>query len=446
MESIKDVWSSVLNYLKNHKDISEVAYDVWITQIEPKKMDDGHVIVSVATDFQKKIIKEHYSSRITEAFENVLGIPLGLKIICSNQDSSNRSLPTDVKDFLDDDSFEKGSEYEYSFENFIVGSSNKFAHAAAQAVASRPAGYYNPLFIYGRSGLGKTHLLYAICNEIRKNYPDFKIIYTKAEYITNELIEAISTGSTAEFRAKYRLVDILLVDDIQFIAGKVSTQEEFFHTFEALHQNNKQIVLTSDRPPKEISTLEDRLLNRFEMGLLADVQSPDFETRIAIIKRKAKLCELNISDKVAEYIATQIKSNVRQLEGAIKRMRAQYLLAGEEPNMIAAQNAIRDMKQDDQPSTLTVEYILSEIARTMNVTPDEIKSSKRSSQISIARQVSAYIIREITSLPMKAIGDELGNRDHSTVVYAIQKVEQKMEKDSSFRNMIEDIIKNINGK
>ena len=443
METIKEVWSGILEYLHNQDDISEVAYNVWITCIEPLSIEDGEVVVYVHTDFQKKIVTEHYAAKFREAFEKVMGIPLGLRIRSGEEDRDSRPAPA-----ADDGNLFAGrsSDQEYTFENFIVGSSNKFAHAASQAVASKPAGYYNPLFIYGGSGLGKTHLLYAICNEIQKNTPDVRIIYTKGEYITNELIEAIQKGQTAEFRSKYRQVDVLLVDDIQFISGKVSTQEEFFHTFDALHQANKQIVLTSDRPPREIATLEERLRTRFEMGLLADIQPPDLETWIAIIKRKAQLLDLHISDDICEYIANQLKSNVRQLEGAVKRMRAQYLLAGDQPSLLTAQNAIRDIRNDSQPVPITVERIITEVARTMNVTPEDIRSTKRSSPISQARQVAAYVVRSITGLPMKSIGEEFGTRDHSTIVYAIQKVEARMQKDPSFKGMVNDIIKNISEK
>ncbi|HBT65776.1 MAG TPA: chromosomal replication initiator protein DnaA [Ruminococcaceae bacterium] len=446
METIKEAWSGILDYLRKQDDISEVAYNVWISCLEPHAIEDGDVIVHVNTNFQRKIISEHYSSKLCEAFTHVLGIPLGLKIISEEDSGSDDSIAFDEPSDPGNLFGQKNSDYEYSFENFIVGSSNKFAHAASQAVASKPAGYYNPLFIYGGSGLGKTHLLYAICNEIRKNTPSVKIIYTKGEYIANELIEAIGTGTTPEFRAKYRQVDVLLVDDIQFIAGKVSTQEEFFHTFDTLHQANKQIVLTSDRPPKEIATLEERLRTRFEMGLLADIQPPDIETRIAIVKRKAQLLDFAISDNVAEYIAAQLKNNVRQLEGAVKRMRAQFLLGGDQPSIITAQNAIRDIKNDLQPVPITVERIINEVSRTLNVSPDDICSSKRSSPISQARQVAIYVVRDITGLPMKAVGQEFGARDHSTVVYAIQKVESRMEKDLSFKGMVMDIIKNISAK
>ena len=266
METIKEAWTGILNYLQNQNDISEVAFNVWISCIEPYTIEDGNVVVFVQTSFQRKIINEHYQNKLCEAFNHVLGLPLGLKILSRDELSAADSPAAEECGDPGNLFGQKSSDYEYSFENFIVGSSNKFAHAASQAVASKPAGYYNPLFIYGGSGLGKTHLLYAICNEIRKNMPSVKIIYTKGEYIANELIESIGTGTTSEFRAKYRQVDVLLVDDIQFIAGKVSTQEEFFHTFDALHQANKQIVLTSDRPPKEIATLEERLRTALKWG------------------------------------------------------------------------------------------------------------------------------------------------------------------------------------
>ena len=443
METIKEVWSGILDYLHNLDDISEVAYNVWITCIEPRTIEDGEVVVFVHTNFQKKIVSEHYADKLKDAFENVLGIPLGLKIVSGEDlEKTTAAAPPPASGNL----FDGSTDQDYSFENFVVGSSNKFAHAASQAVASKPAGYYNPLFIYGGSGLGKTHLLYAICNEIRKNSPAANILFTKGEYMANELIEAIQKGQTMEFRAKYRQVDVLLIDDIQFISGKVSTQEEFFHTFDALHQANKQIVLTSDRPPREIATLEERLRTRFEMGLLADIQPPDLETRIAIIRRKAQLLDIPITDDIAEYIAGQLKSNVRQLEGAVKCMRAQYLLAGEQPTLVTAQNAIRDIRNDSQPVPITVERIINEVARTMTVTPEDIRSTKRSAPISQARQVAGYVVRSITGLPMKAIGEEFGTRDHSTIVYAIQKVESRMAKDSSFKGMVGDIIKNISEK
>ena len=419
METIKEAWSGILDYLHRQDDISEVAYNVWISCIEPRSIEDGEVVVYVHTQFQKKIIREHYAGKLCDAFLQVLGLPLGLTILSGEDDASSAAKIGGDNPDPGNLFGQKSSDYEYSFENFVVGPSNKFAHAASQAVASKPAGYYNPLFIYGGSGLGKTHLLYAICNEIKRNDPSLRILYTKGEIMTNELIEAIKNGTTAEFRTKYRQVDVLLVDDIQFISGKVSTQEEFFHTFDTLHSNSKQIVLTSDRPPREIATLEDRLRTRFEMGLLADIQPPDLETRIAIVKRKAQLLDFAVT---------------------------LCLIDGDHPSLIIAQTAIRDIRNDNQPVPITVERIINEVARTLSVTPEDIRSNKRSAPISQARQVAEYVVRNITGLPMKAIGEEFGTRDHSTVVYALQKVEQRMNQDPSFKGLVQDIIKNISEK
>ncbi len=441
MELINEVWDGVCAIMKR-SGISQTAYDVWIKPLELRGIEDGEIVLAVNTEFQRKTIHEMYADKLLEAFKEVLGIPLGLRVEtkASTITTENEETATPIEG----NGFPLGGEGDdYTFENFVVGPSNKFAHAASQAVASKPAGLYNPLFIYGGSGLGKTHLLSAICKEIKKNNPASRILYIKGETMMNELIEAIQNGTTAEFHQKYRQVDVLLVDDIQFISGKTSTQVEFFHTFEALHSGGKQIVLTSDRPPKEIATLEERLRSRFEMGLLADIQPPDLETRIAIIRRKAKALDMPLQDDVTEYIANQLKSNIRQLEGVVKRMRALYLLGGEQPTLIAAQNAIRDIRNDNQPVPITVERIITEVARTMNVRPEDIRSGKHSAPISRARQVAAYVVRTITNLPMKSIGEEFGGRDHSTIVYAIQSVEKRMLQDPSFKNMVNDIVKNI---
>lgn len=444
METIKEAWSGILEYLHRSPDISDVAYNTWITCIEPCTIEDNTVVLSVHTNFQRSIVEGQYAEKIKNAFREVLGISFDLKILSKEAEQSTvAEQPSQTFPSAENMLGKNSTDYEYSFENFVVGPSNKFAHAASQAVASKPASDYNPLFIYGGSGLGKTHLLFAICNEVRKNSPNMRILFTKGEFMTNELIESIRNHSTKEFREKYRQVDILLIDDIQFISGKQSTQEEFFHTFDELHQSKKQIVLTSDRPPREIATLEERLRTRFEMGLMADIQPPDLETRIAIIKRKAQLLKLNISDEISEYLASQLKSNVRQLEGAVRRIQARCQLDGALPTQLIAQEAIRDIKNDNQPVPITVERIINEVARTMSVSPSDIRSNKRSASISSARQVAIYAVRNITSLPMKSIGEEFGARDHSTVVYALQKVEERMENNYSFKGMINDIIKNI---
>jgi len=382
----------------------------------------------------------------------VLGFEV--KIVIITESELNINVPAykeEEKPAMDEDpnmkfELEKsfaGAEYDYTFDTFIVGSSNDFAYAACQAVAKRQTGAYNPLFIYGPSGLGKTHLLMAISHEIRRNSPETNIIYVNGEAFANEFITAIGNETTSQFHEKYRSTDILLVDDIQFIAGKERTQEEFFYTFNELHQINKQIVLTSDRPPKDIKTLEDRLRTRFEWGLLTDISTPDFETRIAIIRRKAELLEIEIPDDVAQFIANRLKNNIRQLEGAVKKIKALKLLAGTHPSVSMAQNVISDILNDNKPLPVTIDRIITEISRTYNVSPEDIRSTKRSANISTARQISMYVVREITQISLSSIGEEFGGRDHSTVVYAIGQVEKLMKRDVKAKETIEDIIKNI---
>ena len=411
-----------------------MAFTTWISRIEPVTLDftQGTAILKVPNDFHRQTLERCYTSLLTEALDEVFGPGLKVKFV----------IPEDLGQ-QKEERFQSDTDYDYTFDTFIVGPSNKFAHAASIAVATKPASLYNPLFIYGNSGLGKTHLLYAICNEISFRHPQMNILYIKGDEFTNEMIEAIRHGTTQEFRQRYRKADILLVDDIQFIAGKESTQEEFFHTFNSLYESKRQIVLTSDRPAKDIATLEERLLTRFEWGLTADIQPPDFETRLAIIRRKAELLDITIPENVCEYIANRLKNNIRQLEGTVKKMKAYHLLNGQAPSITTAQAAISDIINNDQPTPFTVEKIIEEVARTFGVTSDEIRSAKRSANISKARQMAMYVVREITQLPTEAIGNEFGGRDHSTVVYALQQMEKNLQKDSKIKATAEDIIKNI---
>lgn len=434
MESFTEVWNLVCDYCKSK--ITDIAYSTWIKRIEPVNLDfaQGVAVIKVPNELHRQTIKHYYMDMLDEAFTQIFGQKIQIRV-CT-PDEAGTEKQNDETPAINDD-------YEFTFDTYIVGSSNKFAHAASMAVANKPATLYNPLFIYGNSGLGKTHLLYAICNEISRTHPEMNIIYIKGDEFTNELIEAIRRGTTAEFHNRYRKADVFLVDDIQFIAGKDSTQEEFFHTFNTLYEAKKQIVLTSDRPPKDIATLEERLLTRFEWGLTADIQPPDFETRIAIIKRKAELLEIELPDSVAEYIANRLKNNIRQLEGAVKKMKAYYLLAGESPSITTAQAAISDIINNDQPTPFTVEKIIDEVARTFGTTGEDIRSAKRSANISSARQMAIYVVREITQLPMTSIGEEFGGRDHSTIVYAIQQVEKGIKRDPKTKATAEDIIKNI---
>ncbi len=435
MESFAEAWEAASKYISEQ--ISDVAFSSWFSRIEPVSVDLDKKLATIKlpSNFHRQIVNKNYYLLLMEAFESVYGVALHPVMVTPEDD-----LPLDPDP---GDMIFNGPDYSYTFNTFIVGPSNRFAHAASQAVSEQPAAAYNPLFIYGNSGLGKTHLMYAICNYIHVHRPKFNIIYVKGDQFTNELIEAIRYNTQPEFRAKYRQADILLVDDIQFIGGKIQTEEEFFHTFNHLYEAKKQIVMTSDRPPKEILTLEDRLRTRFESGLLADVQPPDIETRIAIVQRKAELLDIDIEDNVCEFIATRLKSNIRQLEGAVKKLKAYHLLQGEPPIMTTAQRAISDILNNEQAPPVTVSKIIEEVARSYGVTAAEIRSARRSAKISTARQVAVYVVREITQMSMVAIGEEFGGRDHSTISYGLQQIEKNMQTDSHLKAMVEDLIKNI---
>ena len=468
MESFSEVLNLVKDSLKS--DISDVAYKCWIAPIEAVKLEGNNAHICVANPFHKDILENQYKNKLEKGFAEILGFPVSIVIqttesvqaeplksespsvlMDENRDSEELESYNKALDYMENQQNKlneslKNGNYEYTFDTFIVGSSNNFAYAACKAVAQKNSTAYNPLFIHGPSGLGKTHLLHAIKFEVAKNNPNANIIYVSSETFTNELINAIQKQTIGEFRNKYRKADILLIDDIQFIAGKESTQEEFFHTFNELHQIGKQIVLTSDRPPKDIKTLEDRLKTRFEWGLLTDIGLPDFETRIAIIKRKADLLNLTIPDDVAQFIASKLKNNIRQLEGAVKKIKAYKYYAGSNPSMSVAQTVIKEILNDNQPAPITVEKIIEEVAKTYSVTPEDIRSNKRTAPLPLARQVSIYVVREITQMTQAAIGDEFGGRDHATIVYSIQKVQKIIEKDSHTKAIVDDIIKNIRDK
>lgn len=443
MNSFNEVFDMVKSYCLESANIGEVAFKLWIKPLEPVKLEDNIAYFTVKSPFQKDIILKNYEKLLLTALSETLGFDVSIRIDVT-EDAPDMIKPSQQGEKQAElNKSLKSAEYEYTFDTFIVGRSNEFAYAACTAVAKNSGTTYNPLFIHGPSGLGKTHLLSAISHEIAKNDPSKNIIYVTGEIFANELIEAIKKGDTSEFHRKYRSADVLLVDDIHFIAGKESTQEEFFHTFNELHKVNKQIVLTSDRPPKDIKTLEDRIRTRFEWGLIADISLPDFETRVAIIKRKAELLELDLSDEVAEFIANRLKTNIRQLEGAVKKLKAANHLVGTPVTIAMAQNVIREILNDDRPEPVTVDRIISEVANIYGVTSDDIKSNKRSQQISTARKVAVYVIKEITQMSLTAIGAEIGGRDHSTVVYYNNDIEARMEKNPQIRGTVDDIIKNI---
>ena len=435
MDSFNDVLAAAKEYCKQR--LVDATYNLYIDGLEAVRFEgSGKVTLAVRNDFICTIVRDRYTPLLREALAAVLGFDVEVELVVPAAEKAEAPVP--VEETVDTD-----GRYDFTFENFIKGPSNQFAYAAAQAVASNPSGAYNPLFIYGQSGLGKTHLHTAIATEIKKNHPNFNIVYVDCETFTNDLISAIQAGRTEEFRQTYRPADVLLVDDIQFIAGKESTQEEFFHTFNTLHGAGKQIVLASDRPAKEIKSLEERLRTRFEWGLTADIQPPDFETRVAIIRRKAELLNLHMPDEVSEFIANHLKSNIRQLEGAVKKLNAYYLLEGIQPAIGVAQNAIKDILNETQPVPVTIEKIISEVARTYNVSPAEIRGMRRTANISSARQTAIYVVREITGMSMEDIGREFSGRDHSTIVYSLKAMEQNLENDRRLKETVEDIIKNV---
>ena len=433
MNSFTELWAVVSEVLRG--EVSDIVYKVWLEDLEPVSFDGSTVTLSTV-EFKRKIIEQKFSTVLHDAFEKALGFAVEVRLV--NAESAAQASPS-IEDV------EKSFHEDNTFQTFVVGSSNKFAHAAAQAVAANPGGAYNPLFIYGRSGLGKTHLLNAIAHEIRQNNPKANVLFTQGEAFTNEIVRGIGIGQSAmtALHEKYRTADVLLVDDIQFIAGKPATEEEFFYTFNTLTQAGNQIVLTSDRPPKDISTLEDRLRTRFEMGLIADIQPPDIETRMAIVKRKAETLDLKLSDDVVQYIADRIKNNVRQLEGAVKKIKAVVTIHGSTPNMATVQAAIKDILNESRPEKVTVERIIEETARTFNADPADLRSKKRDAQTSRMRMIAMDVISDLTGMSTKAIGQEFGGRDHSTVVHALREIKKQKEKDSSLRATIENIAKNV---
>ncbi len=433
-DSFAEIWKIVQKEMKAC--VTEVAYKVWLSPLEFKGFKDGVIYLSIS-EFKKKIIVDKFSDLISSSIESVFGFPVEVQFVVPGDQNKNENEKAES-------SSASSNDYNYTFKNFIIGPSNKFAHAAALNVANSPGMVYNPLFIYGHSGLGKTHLLLAIQNEIKERNPDANIIYTSGEHFTSELVYYIGNHNTHAFHNKYRSCDVLLVDDIQFISKGETTQEEFFHTFNELNSNGSQIVLTSDRPPKEMMTLEERLRTRFEMGLIADIQPPTLETRMAIVKRKSDDLGFELPDDVIKFIAENIKKNIRQLEGTVKKIKAYFDVEGLKPSVAVAKMAIKDIINDNQPLPVTIENIINEVSRTFSVSAADIRSDKRNANISQARQVAIYIVEQVTGLPLKTIGNEFGNKHHSTIIYALREIKQKLEKDVTLKSTVDDIIKNIN--
>ena len=448
MDSLVDLYNMVVDNCVEEYNIAESARTLWLDSMTIVEMKDGKVYLATDKEYKQQTINGIYVQKLEKQFEKILGVKV--EVIIQVKDnlptmkSKFESLKNDSELSNQIDNMVQQSKVTYTFDNFIIGPSNNLAFAAAKAVAQKKHEQYNPLFIYGDSGLGKTHLLSAIQNEMRQSFPGINIIYTSSETFTNEFLKAIQNNTISSFDDTYRNADVLLIDDIQFIAGKEQTEEKFFHIFNELYKLNKPIVLTSDRPAKEIKSISDRLQTRFSSGLAADVRPPEYETRLAIIKRKAELLDnFKIPEETIDFIATKLKSNIRQIEGVVTKLNALYMLQEIKPTIVAAQNVINEIVADQQPVTVTVDKIINEVAKIFNVMPDEMRSSKRAANISSARKAAIYVIQDITGMPYEAIGHEFGDRDHSTIVYSIKNVKDTMANDASYKAIIEDLIKNI---
>lgn len=441
MDSFNDVMDAVKAYCKGR--VSDASYRVFIQDLNLLNFEGTNIIIlEVPNDVVMRFAAARYADLLKEAFASILGFEVELKFVLAAPAPDGGKAAEKPK--LDENDLPSGR-YEFTFENFIKGPSNQFAFAAAQAVAANPSGAYNPLFIYGPSGLGKTHLLNAIKIEIQKNHPDFNIVYVDCEKFTNETITAIKTATMEQFRQRYRKADVLLIDDIQFLAGKESTQEEFFHTFNNIYEAGHQIVITSDRPPIEMSLLDDRLMSRFQGGLMADIQPPDIETRMVITRAKAAQLGLVLEDDAVAYIAETITSNVRQIEGVIKRLTAYREILDSTIDTAAVKRAIKDVVRIGTfiPSP---QLIIRESARYFQLSEEDLRGQNRSKATATARQISMYLIRTLTNLPLKEIGAEYGDRNHSTVLSSIRKVEEMIKEDPMYSAAVRDITSNINSQ
>mgnify|MGYP004524252451 CR=1 FL=1 len=435
MNSSSEVWTALLSILE--KDLTVTAVKTWFSTCEFVELKENILVLHCTSEFKRNVILNVYAERLKAALKEIFGSgDFEIMVLTDNEYADYAGeISTEVDPF--DDS-------RFTFDRFVVGASNRMAHAAAMAVARNPAAAYNPLFIYGGPGLGKTHLLYAIGHEIKRSHREFRIVYIKGDEFTNELVSAIQSGKNTDFRDKYRFADLLLVDDIQFIAGKIQTQEEFFHTFNTLYEAGKQIVLTSDRPPKEMLRLEERLRSRFEWGLLMDIQPPDYETRLAIIRNKAQSMGVPLEDHIAEYIAENVTENIRQLEGTVKKILAyRELIADADINIELVEKITHEIIRGDRE--YTPDMIIEKVAAYYSITPEDIKGSSRQKNTALARQISMYLIRKLINMPLTDIGAVMGNKDHSTVMHSIKKIESGMST-PEFADVIRDITANITNK
>ena len=441
-------WNAVLSIIE--PETSSVSFNTWFKDTKLIDMRDHTMIISVKNDFTKEILSTRYLSLIRNCALQVFNKEYEFEFILANTEANylNSKNKPKTKDPRIEDPLNNRSSLNprYVFDSFVVGNSNRMAHAAALAVAEAPARAYNPLFLYGGVGLGKTHLMHSIAHYILDQNPNAKVLYASSEKFTNELINSIKDDKNEAFRNKYRNIDVLLIDDIQFIAGKERTQEEFFHTFNTLHEADKQIIISSDRPPKEIETLEDRLRSRFEWGLIADIQSPDLETRIAILRKKAELETLLIPEEVLLFIAKTVISNIRELEGALNRIIAFSSLANKPITVELANEALKDLISKDKPKVITAEYIQDVVAEYFHLKTEELRSAKRTRNIAFPRQIAMYLCRNLTDLSLPKIGEKFGGRDHTTIIHGFEKISKDKEKDIELSQTLAELEHKITGK
>lgn len=441
LENIDSLWDQTL--IKIQKKISKPSFETWLKATKAYALQGDTLTITAPNEFARDWLEERYSKLIAGILLELTGEELEAKfIIPPNHDEPNVAPSTKKVKKQEEDQHDFSQHMlntKNTFDTFVIGSGNRFAHAASLAVAEAPAKAYNPLFIYGGVGLGKTHLMHAIGHYVLEHNPQAKVVYLSSEKFTNEFINSIRDNKAGEFRDKYRSVDVLLIDDIQFLAGKESTQEEFFHTFNALHEESKQIVISSDRPPKEIPTLEDRLRSRFEWGLITDITPPDLETRIAILRKKAKADGLDIPNEVMLYIANQIDSNIRELEGALIRVVAYSSLINKDINADLAAEALKDIIPSSKPRIITIHEIQKTVGEHYNVKLEDFKAKKRTKSVAFPRQIAMYLSRELTDSSLPKIGDEFGGRDHTTVIHAHEKISKLLLTDSQLQHQIKEI-------
>ena len=450
MNEIKDKWDEIKEIVRREYDLTEISYNTWIAPLKLHTVENNIVTILIpseqahALNYISNKYKSYFQVTISELMNHTYDISFLLE---KDTDTDANSEMSPVSKGISNINYENANlNSKYKFNTFVVGSNNKFAHSAALAVAESPGEAYNPLYLYGGAGLGKTHLMHSIGHFVLEQNPNTKVLYVTSEQFTNEVIESIRSGNAAamtKLREKYRTVDVLLIDDVQFIIGKESTQEEFFHTFNVLHSAGKQIILSSDKPPKEMETLEERFRSRFEWGLIADIQPPDYETRMAILRKNAETYDKEIDDEIIKYIATNIKSNIRELEGALNKVMANARLNKKELTLALAEDALKDVIYPDQIREVTPQLIIDVVCEHFNVSKEDITSKKRNSEYVMPRQIIMYLCKEMTELSLQNIGTILSKKDHTTVIHGIKQINSKMATDDDLRNKIEIIKKKI---